>query len=178
MLPNTIHRKSPTCLRKSTSGDIFCTPTEVHFQTQHLQKSPSFTHLFLRKSLPITKVIFIYGSHQLWKSPPTEVTNYESHHLRKSPLQKLVLITEVNFGYWCLTDVDFRSCRFHAIHSGLRKSTSETYLCLRKSTFVILWLTEIGIKSLAEVNFRFVVYISGIDTHRSILQSTKWCLYL
>jgi len=35
-----------------------------------------------------------------------------------------------------------------------------------------------GIKSLAEVDFRFVVYVSSIDTHKSILQSTKLCLYL
>jgi len=34
------------------------------------------------------------------------------------------------------------------------------------------------IKSLAKVDFGFVVYVSSIDIHRSILQSTKLCLYL
>jgi len=58
--------KVATCLQKLTSGDNFCTPTEVHFRTH-------------TKVMPPMEV-----------TPPTEVTKslisyYESHfHLQKS----------------------------------------------------------------------------------------------
>ena len=152
---NSIHRKSSTCLRKSTSGDIFCTPTEVHFRAQHLRKSlllyenhSSFTEIthLLRKSL------ISYENH----SSLTEVTFNT----------KVTYLTEVGLNYrsWLLV--------LMAYGSQLQIMPFSRCLCgLRKSTSVILWLTE--------VDFRFVVYDSSIVTHRSILLKDAYTyLYL
>jgi len=153
-LSNSIHLKSSTCLRKWTFDDIFRTLMEVHFRAQHLRKSPLFygshysltkiTHL-LRKSLSTTEVTFNYRSQfKLRKS--TSNTN----GLRKSTSSGVIFMLFIVVYRSPLPKfiLDYGSPLPSSC--GLRKSTSE-------------------IKSLANVDFRFVVFVSDMDTHIYIL---------
>jgi len=125
---------------------IFLTHLRKFTSGHNTYKShPSFTDL-LQKSL------FFYENH----SSLTEVTfNYESQFkLRKSTTDGAIFMLFI---------VVYRSSlsKFILVYESSLSSSCG----LRKSTS--------GIKSLAKVDFLFVVFVSDMDTHRSILQSTQ-----
>ena len=153
------------------------TEGDFRWYFSHTYESPLSGTTITEVTPLLRKSLFSNRNH----SSLTEVTfNYESHvQIRKS------LISQ--FKLWKLTSgID-----------GLRKSTSS---CVIFTLFKVVYESPLlefivvygnplpascdlrkstsKIKSLAKVDFRFMVYVLGIVTHKSILQSSKWCLYL
>ena len=113
-----------------------------------------------------------YFSHTYGSSLPSTTLTEVTHLLRKSPST-----TRVTYG----SQFKLRKLTFSI--NGLRKSTSD---CVIFMLFIVVYGSPLpkfilvygsplpsscglqkstfGIKSLAEVDFRFMVYVSGIDT--------------